>query len=120
LKYWEFIPVSDDNSSDEAENEQSRGNKHVRGQGSSDTQRTRVNQETGTRSRWGFKSWGKKSKANQRASENARTSQQQQQLEPLPVPEGEKQKGKEKPAKKMPVCVYYFCANRHAVVCSCN
>jgi hypothetical protein len=109
LKYWEFIPASDETSGDEAANEQSKDNKHVRGQGSSDTQRTRVDQDTGTRSRWGFKSWGKKSKANQRASENARASQQQQQLEPLPVSEGEKQKGKEKPAKKMPVCLLFLC-----------
>jgi len=101
LKYWEFTPTLDD-SSDEASNEQSRG-KHARGQGSSDTQRTRVEharQDSGTRSKWSFKSWGK-SKANQRASEIPRPEPL---LEPLPV-EGEKEKGKEKPAKKMPVCL---------------
>jgi hypothetical protein len=58
-------------------------------------------------------SWGKR-KANQRASENARTSQQ---LEPLPVEgESEKQKGKEKPMKKMPVCcLFILLCNAHTL-----
>ncbi|KAF8960879.1 hypothetical protein BDZ97DRAFT_1831239 [Flammula alnicola] len=105
LKYWEFRPVLPDDRSDAG----SGNNKHSRRQGSADTQnssKTRVDrgsQDSGSRSRWGFRSWGK-TKGTQKGSETARSSQQQVNNEPLPT-ETEKQHEKEKPAKKMPVCV---------------
>lgn len=108
LKYWEFQPDFVDS---EASSMQDKGTtKHSRRRkGSDDTQNSsntrveRVNQDSGSKSRWGFRSWGKGRATNSKGSTAAPRSPQPAHInEPVPL-EAEKQENKERPAKKVPV-----------------
>ncbi|KAF9485627.1 hypothetical protein BDN70DRAFT_870925 [Pholiota conissans] len=104
LKYWEFQPDLPDSESDT-----SVSGSHRRREASTDTQNSnktrveRASQDSGTKSRWGFKSWGKK-RGNQNGTATARSSQQAN--SDTMAAENEKKKEKEKPAKKMPVIFF--------------
>ncbi|KAF8153053.1 hypothetical protein B0H34DRAFT_722079 [Crassisporium funariophilum] len=98
LKYWEFRPVLDDRSDTTSGN-----SKHARRQASSESDRTRVeraNSDLDTKSRWGFKSWGK-GKGNHKRATLSRQAQN-----PENIVQQEKQKEKEQPSKKMPVIFF--------------
>ncbi|KAF8805559.1 hypothetical protein BYT27DRAFT_7104264 [Phlegmacium glaucopus] len=105
LKYWEFIPLSDDQS-----HRLSGDNKQSRRQGSTDTRnssKTRVEDNTNvdageSKSRWGFRSWGrgKGTRTRTEASRNTRG------VESSNTIEVQKEKQKEKPMKKMPVIFF--------------
>ncbi|PPQ77918.1 hypothetical protein CVT25_015393 [Psilocybe cyanescens] len=98
LKYWEFQPVVEDK--DDKSND---SHQQARRQGSNDTEgsnKTRVERgspDSGSKSRWGFRSWGK-TKANRNALQANRESSAEN--------EKGKEKVKEKPAKKMPVIFF--------------
>ncbi|KDR77131.1 hypothetical protein GALMADRAFT_66299 [Galerina marginata CBS 339.88] len=101
LKYWEFQPKLEEKHQNKGDG----NSKHARRQGSSDShasnqtrvERTSGDHGTGTKSRWGFRSW--RGKASKRESEMANGDQ-------TSPAQGEKGKEKEKPAKKMPVIFF--------------
>ena len=107
LKYWEFNPTLPDSRSDT----DSKNGKRTRREATTDTQdssRTnveRVSQDTPHKSRWGFKSWGKRKRA--QVSETAARHSQGSKNEPSPNEKG-KEKEKDKVIKKMPVCPAYL------------
>jgi len=106
LKYWEFEPVLNDQ-------ENAAGNGHDkrnRRQASGDSTRTHVERANSPDleskpSKWGFRSWGR-SKRKEAKHSSTRNDVNQGDKGGIVYSENEKGKGKERPFKKMPVCIH--------------
>ena len=94
LKYWEFQPVLEEKDNESASSK----DKDSRRKNSNDSSRTKVD-EPAPRVRWGFKNWGKR-RNSQRRSDAEKAREESTRIE-----EKDKGKQKEKPAKRMPVCL---------------
>ncbi|KAJ3512340.1 hypothetical protein NLJ89_g3572 [Agrocybe chaxingu] len=98
LKYWEFEPMLDDKTDSGSSH-----SKHPRHHDSGNSSKTRVehaSEDSTTKSRWGFRAWGR-SRGSQKHQETTRTRGKGG-----VSPGKEKEKQKERPPKRMPAIFF--------------